>query len=132
MAGQRELFMSGIHWTFSDKHYASEAEFVAAVNAHARELGREAKWDPKAIVVPERQVELQFSSVIDGAADDTWAKIETDSPEGFTAGALLWRTHEKLTNYNHGDERIFEGFQLWRTSAERKGKPPLYMVEKRS
>lgn len=123
--------MTRVRWSFAEPRFATEAAFVEAVRSYARDIEVELAWDATALITPDRVVTLRFLAATDAGLDDAWATITTDDPRGFTAGMLLWKTHEAIASHDCdppplGDHHFFEGFRFVKPAA---GAPALYQVD---
>lgn len=123
--------LENLLWSFSPQHYASAAEFAAAVTQYNLEIAGENRWDPDAIAFAIPAVDLGFMAVVGDAYDDASTSITAEGTS-FTNSELLWRIHEALTAFELADKKFFEGLSLAQTSEQRGGKPPYYFVSQGS
>lgn len=98
-------------WTFRPPAYATQAAFETAVRVYSQRVGWDLVWPLEAIVLccPRVRVHPDFSG------DEEAVELHADSPEGFAAGELLFKTHNAVLEHwsdELGDHVFFEGFTL--------------------
>ena len=124
MAKRREKTMrppqellQDVSWTFAGSKFRSEAEFVEAVHQDEREylahIGQpgESHWQADEVVLRCHRVIVEHD--YGDCDEDEVAELEADNPGGFTAGELLFKTHNAFVEILDGrDHHFFEGYML--------------------
>jgi hypothetical protein len=123
----REM-MQDVFWSFRGPKFRSQAKFTQAVHKYCQTIGSEYDWRPEVIVLRAGRVRI-----CPDVADVRWdeepiAELTADNGESFTAGELLFKTHNAFVALlRDGDHVFFEGFTLARDQQD--DAPPLYDLD---
>ena len=129
--GLPERVLHGLCWSFRGGEYTNRAAFDEDVKQYQIDiLGRDS-WSPDEVVVPGQQIRVvycywQGEEQLDGVVD-----LASDRVEGFSAGELLFKLHNRVVGPLRGNNHcFFEGLSLH--SNQRPGKAPLYVLHQGS
>ena len=134
MPSYPDRILSEVLWSCGRKRYDRAAFDAAVTEYHMDVLGTAERWKPEESVFPGTSVRIGFMCW-DAAGEeqlDVAFDIESDHPEHFTAGDLLFKVCDGIAaDLEEHDRKLydhcfFEGLSLHTPTAERDR--PLYFV----
>jgi hypothetical protein len=124
--------MSNVYWGFYGGKYTSMSKFIQEVINYNKDFNVE--WNPDETVLAVSSVTVQYS-YWDEEEDETEEDFDlvADNTSGFTAGELLYKTHNKVVDrLENEDHHFFEGLTLWEGENYSNPGTPLYFLNQGS
>jgi len=129
-----EKFMTNVYWSFSDtEQYYTLTAFNAAVYNYYQEVNVDSDWEPNQLVLNVPFVQIQYLYMEYDNFENDYIEVEpiitleADNGENFTAGELLYKVHNTVSeNITNTSAHFFEGFILYEESKDKE--VPLYFL----
>jgi hypothetical protein len=102
-----------IYWAFGGDRFESQTEFNRAIRQYQIDIKKKDDWRPEEIVLRAAGIALIYE-FWEGDDEVTKAvEVRADNDEFFTAGELLFKIHNLVTENLKGmDRHFFEGLSL--------------------
>lgn len=110
--------MSDVRWAFYGGQYDTIEEFMKAVQEYHEELDADG-WQPEEVVLACKEVTVQYAYWDEDEEDETEEDFRlTADGDGFTAGELLFKIHNRVVGHlENEDHHFFEGLSLYKDAA---------------
>lgn len=110
--------MKDVRWAFYGGQYDTIGEFVNAVQEYHEELDADG-WQPEEVVLTCKEVTVQYAYWDEDEEDETEEDFRlTADGDGFTAGELLFKIHNRVVGHlENEDHHFFEGLSLYKDAA---------------
>lgn len=120
--------MTDVRWAFYGGQYDTIEEFMKAVQEYHEELDADG-WQPKEVVLACKEVTVQYAYWDEDEEDETEEDFRlTADGDGFTAGELLFKIHNRVVGHlENEDHHFFEGLSLYEDAAPENS--PFYFLE---
>lgn len=120
--------MKDVCWAFYGGQYNIVEEFVKAVQEYHRGLDADG-WQPDEVVLECKVVTVQYAYWNEEENDETEEDFKlTADGNGFTAGELLYKIHNRVVEHLEEEDRhFFEGLSLYGDAAPED--TPFYFLD---
>jgi hypothetical protein len=110
-----------VYWSFGGKVFDTQAEFDEKVRLYQIDIKEKDDWQPEKIVLQAADISLIYGFWKEDVEVEEVVEIRAGNDESFTAGELLFKIHNLVTENLRGmDRHFFEGLSL--------EKPPAYRL----
>ena len=108
--------MTDVRWAFYGGQYDTIEEFMKAVQEYHEELDADG-WQPKEVVLACKEVTVQYAYWDEEDETEEDFRLTADE-DGFTAGELLFKIHNRVVGHlENEDHHFFEGLSLYKDAA---------------
>lgn len=113
--------LGDVYWSFGGKVFETEAEFNKEIRQYQIDIKKKDDWQPEKIVLKSPLVKVIYEYWEEDDEVVKTVEISADNGEYFSAGELLFKIHNLVTENLRGmDHCFFEGLSL--------NKPPTYWL----
>lgn len=113
--------MRDVYWAFGGKVFESRAEFSEKIRQYQIDIKEKDDWQPEREVLSAAVINLIYEFWEGDREVEKTVEILADNGESFTAGELLFKIHNLVTeDLREMDRHFFEGLSL--------DKPPTYWL----
>ena len=116
-----QSLMKDVYWSFGGKVYHSQVEFDEKVRHYQLDIKEKDDWHPAKIVLSCATINVIYEFWEEEDEVEKVVEISATNGEFFTAGELLFKIHNLVTeDLSEMDHKFFEGLSL--------DKPPTYWL----
>jgi hypothetical protein len=110
-----------VYWSFGGQAFENQAEFSEKIRQYQIDIKEKDDWEPENVVLQTPLINLIYEFWEGDEEVEKRVEITADNGESLTAGELLFKIHNLVTeNLREMDHCFFEGLTL--------DKPPTYWL----